>query len=347
MLKDSINHIRRRLKIALSHSKPPSNWPTKGPRAIIALAADYGNLGDVALTVAAMKLAAKHLPNHTPYLLTASNIFNDLKSTSQASGDEDVILIVGGGNMGNRYTRLEQARVEVIRHFKRQRIISLPQSCDFSDDDAGRKAALVSAKAYAQHRNLVLFARDNASLLRMQNIFSNCRVSLAPDCVHLLQPHKPAQIGGTLVLLRMDQESGLGSEGRDRLTRFIVNNLQQTEFADTAYGSKGTFGFHEKKLREFLPIIASSNRIITDRLHGIIFSELHGISCIGIEGSNSKIRDYHETWLKHYPHLALVKRPEEAQKVLEDFPEQINQRVDFGDAFKTIECAIKGEFKTI
>lgn len=341
MLKDSISHIRRRLKIALSHTKPPGNWPTNGPRAIIALAADYGNLGDVALTVAAIELAAKHLPNHRPYLLTASNVFTDLKSTSRASGDEDVVLIVGGGNMGNRYARLEQARVEIIKHFKRQRIISLPQSCEFSEDDAGRKAALVSAEAYAQHRNLVLFARDNVSLLRMQNIFTTCRVFLAPDCVHLLRPYDRARTGRTLALLRNDQESGLGGEGRSRLTQFLEKNVRQIEITDTAYAAKGAFAFHEKKLRDFLPIIAASNRVITDRLHGIIFSELHGIPCLGIEGSNSKIRDYHETWLKSFPHLALVRKPEEAERVLESFPSGLNQRIDFGKAFEKMECAIK------
>lgn len=344
MLNESVNLIRRRLKITLSHSQPPKDWPAKGPRVIIALAADYGNLGDVALTVAAIELAAKHLPNHTPYLLTAGNVFNDLKSTARASGDDDVVLIVGGGNMGNRYMRLEQARIEVIKHFSRQRVISLPQSCEFSNNHAGEKAAFISAKAYAQHRNLVLFARDNISLYRMQKIFSNCRVILAPDCVHLLKPYKPIKSSTALALLRTDQESGLGKEGHHRLTQFLVNNVQEIEFSDTAYEPKGNFGFHENKLREFLPVIAESNRIITDRLHGMIFSELHGISCIGIEGSNSKIRDYYETWLKSYPHLVLVKRPEDVQISLADFPGGTNQRIDFGGAFKKIECAIKGEF---
>lgn len=343
MLKNSINLFRRRIKIALSHSLPARDWPAKGPRAIIALAADYGNLGDVALTVAAIELAAKHLPNHRPYLLTASNVFTDLKSTSRASGDDDVVLIVGGGNMGNRYARLEQARVEIIKRFKRQRIISLPQSCEFSEDDAGRKAALVSAKAYAQHRNLVLFARDNVSLLRMQNNFTNCRVILAPDCVHLLRPYNTAKTGGTLALLRNDQESGLGREGRHYLTHYLENNVRQTRITDTAYTAKGTFAFHEKKLHEFLPIVAASNSVITDRLHGIIFSELHGIPCLGIEGSNSKIRDYYETWLKSYPQMALIKKPQEAVGVLEGFSAGSNQRIDFGDAFNKIECAIKGE----
>src|SRR5580692_7759595 len=115
---------KREAKRAISPLRPPADFPADTPRLIVALAADYANLGDVALTRALVRFAGQHFPSHQPYLLFAGRIFRDLRGVASAADNDDVVSIVGGGNMGDRYSDLEEARCHVVKAFRRNRIIS-------------------------------------------------------------------------------------------------------------------------------------------------------------------------------------------------------------------------------
>ena len=43
---------------------------------------------------------------------------------------------------------------------------------------------------------------------------------------------------------------------------------------------------------------SSSKIVITDRLHGLIFSKITSTPCIAIDNSNNKIRETYNAWLK-------------------------------------------------
>lgn len=58
----------------------------------------------------------------------------------------------------------------------------------------------------------------------------------------------------------------------------------------------------DAKIREF----SNYELLITDRLHGVIFSMLAGIPCIALENSNYKIKGLIETWLSQYPNIKLL-----------------------------------------
>src|ERR1700704_4561743 len=106
---------KREAKRVISPFRPPADFPADRPRLIIALAADYANLGDVALTRALIRFAGQYLPSHQPYMLFAGRIFRDLRGVASAANNDDVVAIVGGGNMGDRYADLEEARCHVVR----------------------------------------------------------------------------------------------------------------------------------------------------------------------------------------------------------------------------------------
>jgi exopolysaccharide biosynthesis predicted pyruvyltransferase EpsI len=50
--------------------------------------------------------------------------------------------------------------------------------------------------------------------------------------------------------------------------------------------------------------------VVTDRLHGLIFSVIHGTPCVAIENSNHKIRSTWQTWLSDLPSVRLLSDPE-------------------------------------
>jgi pyruvyl transferase EpsI len=291
--------------------RPPLDFPAEGPRLILALAADYANLGDVAITRAVIRFAGQHLPSHRPYLLCAGRVFHDLRGVAHAADRDDVVAIVGGGNMGDRYPDLEQERCHVVRAFRRNRIVSFPQSFDFSDTPAGRRELARSRAAYASHPRLRLFARENESLHRMQEAFPSCQVGLAPDTVLSLDlaPSAPRDLP-LLVCLRQGGEARLSADRRTAILRALGGFAPGLLVTDTEIpGPRLSFANYEQHLDELWANFARAKCVVTDRLHGLIFSVISRTPCVVIENINHKIRSTCETWLSGLPSVRLLSDP--------------------------------------
>jgi pyruvyl transferase EpsI len=305
---------KREAKRVISPFRPPADFPADRPRLIIALAADYANLGDVSLTRALVRFAGQHLPSHQPYMLFAGRIFRDLRGVASAADNDDVVAIVGGGNMGDRYSDLEEARCHVVRAFPHNRVVSFPQSFDFSDTVAGRRALALSRTAYASHPRLQLFARESESLRRMRAAFPSCQVDLAPDTVLSLDlaPSAPRTLS-LLVCLRQDAESSLQVDRRAAIVDALRNFASGALVTDTTVpGPRLSFPEYEQHLDRLWGDFARAKCVVTDRLHGFIFSVISRTPCVVIENNNHKIRSTWETWLSGLPSVRLLSDPEPA-----------------------------------
>ena len=293
----------------------PEDFGADKPRLILALAADYGNLGDVAVTRALLTFAGRYFSSHRPYLLCAGRIFHDLRGIARAADDDDVVAIVGGGNMGDRYPDLEEARCHVVRAFRRNRIVSFPQSFDFSETPAGRLGLARSRAAYTSHPRLRLFARENESFRRMRAALPGCQVDLAPDTVLSLDlaPSVPRDLP-LLVCLRQDAESRLGGDRRAAIVDALRGFASRAVATDTAVPESPRLSFsqYEPHLDALWGVFARAQCVVTDRLHGLIFSVITRSPCVAIENKNHKIRSTWETWLSSLPSVRLVSDPEPA-----------------------------------
>ena len=127
-----LGRFRRKLPAFIASRKMPKRFPALSPRVIITLAADYPNLGDVALTQSVLEFCRQHLPSHQVFVIPAHQTLKLLRGTALHADPQDVVVIVGGGNLGDRYRRLEELRCAIVEAFPKQRIISFPQSSEFS-----------------------------------------------------------------------------------------------------------------------------------------------------------------------------------------------------------------------
>lgn len=273
------------------------------------LAADYPNLGDVALTRAALAFCAEHLPGYHPYVIDAHQTLRLLRGAARHIGPDDVIVVTGGGNLGNRYRRLEELRCEIVRAFPHQRIIAFPQSCEWSDDSRGREALEHSRRVYTGHARLTLFARDRESLERMRADFPSCQVELAPDTVLWLRPTRAQADGPPLLCLREDGESALGKQ-RNELVIGLRTIWPNLDVVDTS--AQGGTDLNQQ-LDALLSRFARARLVITDRLHGLVFARIHGRPCVAIEGANRKLRALVDTWFPAARDLSVLRRPTAAE----------------------------------
>jgi pyruvyl transferase EpsI len=128
-------------------------------RCFVFLAADYGNLGDVAITYAQEKFLQQRLPDYEIVDVPKSHTLDDLLRIKKSITTDDIITIVGGGNMGDMYFDLELLRLMVVNNFKNNRVISFPQTIDYSDSKEGRYLLNLSKRIYNSHSNITMCAR--------------------------------------------------------------------------------------------------------------------------------------------------------------------------------------------
>jgi exopolysaccharide biosynthesis predicted pyruvyltransferase EpsI len=247
----------------------------------------------------------------------------DLKSyrpgaVAESLEDDGVILIHGGGNLGDLWPRHQRLREQVIRDFPDRPIVQLPQTIHFSN-----RASLASARAaFDRHPDFTLLARDQPSLTLARNEF-RARSLLCPDMAFCLgrlprprvaatdifwlrrtdieavpdadAPHDP----GLLVSDWLDGRRPLLDRARRALrplsTRLVGGfpRGQRTmrRLIDVSYDWQA-----HQRVRFGCRLLASGRVVITDRLHAHILCLLLGIPHVVLDNSYGKLRRFCETW---------------------------------------------------
>lgn len=337
---------KRALIAAFAPFTPPPTCPTDGPRLFVALAADYGNLGDVALTRALLQFASVHLPAHRPCILPAGRILRQLRGAARVATDEDVVAIVGGGNMGDLYPDLEDARLRVVRAFPRNRIVSFPQSIDFSCTSKGLRALARSRATYEGHRRLVIFARDLESLRRMREAFPGANVELAPDTVLSMNAPSPAARDRPLMIcLRQDKEAGMPPWRRSAILSALLEECPGACVTDTIVpGQRLDYFAYDRHLDTLLEEFSRTQCVVTDRLHGLIFATITETPCVVIENSNHKIRSLVDTWLPQKASIRMLTNPapSDVLTAVQQLSRAQAPRPDLTASFAPLVAALKG-----
>lgn len=299
--------LRTKIQIAFFLAKksgfPLTNDPKR--RIFFFLAADYGNLGDVAITYAQKKFLADRFPDSEVVEIPISSTLSGIKSIKRLIRDDDVVVIVGGGNMGDIYDDIEFLRQLVIKSFKKNKIISFPQTVEFSQTFSGRIALKVASRLYNSHRYLTLLAREQVSFHLMRQYFPKNEIRLLPDIVMTLDERQPdVSRRGVLLCLRNDSEKKY--DVADAIKEHLKGNGIPFKCFDTHIGNRTlTEKERKRELKSFWFAFAHSEYVITDRLHGMIFAFITGTPALVIPNSNHKIQSSYE-WIKDCGYIRLV-----------------------------------------
>ena len=266
---------------------------------VVALAADYGNLGDVAITKAQTEYLQHVFPNANIIDFPISQTFTMMKSLKKVINNNDIITIVGGGNTSDMYDDIEYCRQFVISQFPNNLIVGFPQTIDFSESLYGQKALKIMQKSYSKHQNLVLTSREENSFNLYKKLLPNNKVLLVPDIVLSLNVDLPnASRKGISFVLRNDSERKMKLDEQNELYTMLEKEFDVQSFDNTINNSRMSIEVREEELRNQLLKFKTSEVVITDRLHGMIFSVITNTPCIAIDNSNKKISGVYKAWLK-------------------------------------------------
>jgi pyruvyl transferase EpsI len=279
-------------------------------KVFVALAADYGNLGDVAISHAQYNFIKSNLKNYEVIDVPIGRSIKNIRIIKKYIGENDIITIVGGGNFTNKYQEIEDIRNIWIKNFKNNRIVTFPQTIDFSSDEEGQKSFALSKKIIESHPDIHIFARETKSFSMMKEKL-DAKVYLTPDIVLSLDEsrgNKNINKSGILSCIRDDEESNFNPVEREHLLVNIKNHFgSDVLFTDTHLGFDGlSWDERDKALKEIWNKFKQSEVVVTDRLHGMIFSVITKTPCVVLLNNNHKISQTHSDWLISCGYIKLV-----------------------------------------
>lgn len=148
----------------------------------------------------------------------------------------------------------------------------------------------------------------------MKELFSANKVKLVPDIVLSLGENEKENIAreNILICLRDDKENFIDINKKKECIEELEIKYKNVIFQDTHIGKENvTLEKRSERLNDMLNQFRKSKIVITDRLHGMIFSVITNTPCIVFKNSNHKIEQTYKNWLKGTKNLFFM---EECQK---------------------------------
>lgn len=229
-------------------------------------------------------------------------------------GSDGLILLHGGGNLGDLWTDHQELREKVIRDFPNYPIIQFSQTIYFR-----QQASLDRAReTFDAHPRLTLLCRDQPSLDFARKHFAATSL-LCPDMAfYLRQALRPRQPQcDVLWLARTDEESRgaamppipPGVEVCDWLdesptplceknwalaARFWHEPGRWPELTSMLMESFDELA--DERMRRGCQLLSRGRAVVTDRLHGHILCLLLGIPHVMFDNSYGKLSGFRKTW---------------------------------------------------
>lgn len=278
----------------------------------VVLAADYGNLGDVAISYAQFEFLKNNFPEYNIVDVPISRNIKNIRTIKKLIRDGDIITIVGGGNLTDKYQEIENCRLAWVKSFPDNKIISFPQTIDFTSYGIEPSSFNKSKKIYESHSDFHIFARESISY-KVMNDNLNTNIYLCPDIV-LSQNQSNSNFNrkGIVCCIRKDEESIFAEAERLAIIKSIQDHfLDEVIFTDTHIGrSELAWEEREGELNKIWDRFKQSEVVVTDRLHGMIFSVITKTPCVVLLNNNHKIIQTYRDWLYDLEHIVLLDDPD-------------------------------------
>ena len=95
----------------------------------------HGNIGDQAIALAEEELIKKYFPDFETIEFPEKTLLQSVLEKKDIINDDDILLMHGGGNIGDTYDVPEKGRRAIIEMFPNNKIIVFPQTSHFDSID--------------------------------------------------------------------------------------------------------------------------------------------------------------------------------------------------------------------
>ena len=272
---------------------------------------DYRNLGDHAIAKSEEALLKELNISYTE--ITYFHLIRLKRLGALGVLNGSALLITGGGYLGTIWYSAELLLRDIIKNNPRSKILLFPNSIYYEESEWGRNELQASIRLYNEHPNVKIYARERVSYDFMVGRYNN--VGLTPDMVlRLNECRSGIKREGCVLCLRSDIEKTLDEEGRKSIEEQIHRLFNgQVVYRDMEMPYNIPIDKRQAELEKQFDIFRHSELVVTDRLHGMIFSAITGTPCIVVNSKSHKVRGCYE-WIKD---LGYVLFCEDVSKITE------------------------------
>lgn len=290
----------------------------------------HNNIGDIAIGIAEKQFFENHYPDISKHFIYETVYARYENEIARQIHPGDVIILRGGGSIGNTVQH-EKHREEIIKRYPNNLIVSMPQTMCFPDTEKGLKEKARAAKIYSDNKKLLLIAREEKSYQDMKRIFPQTETILTPDIVMSLDYTLPKKRrNGILLCFRSDWEKSLSGENARYIEQKCRALTDCVEYTDMY--AEETFIPFEKREETFqrkIDQFKQASLVITDRLHGMVFSAISGTPCIALSNYNHKVQETYK-WLEKLDYIRFCNDVSEVAEIL---PEMYAKQGDYNNDF--------------
>lgn len=271
------------------------------PKAVyLVLTPEHGNLGDHAIAQAEERMLQEL---NIPFIEVTGKQLESWKTNKCLNVmNGRPILIHGGGYLGTLWINEEYSARLIIERNTKSNIIFLPNTIYYEDNDFGESEKIKSQTVYNKHKRILFYARERQSYALMSELYK--RASLAPDMVLSLNKScADTKREGCILCLRKDCEK-TRTESIEAAIRASAAELFGEKVFDRDMVVNHTIPVSQRdeELEKQFSAFRKAELVITDRLHGMIFSAITGTPCIVIDSKSPKVRGCYE-WIKDLPYI--------------------------------------------
>lgn len=211
---------------------------------------------------------------------------------------QDMIILSGGGYIGDEYIEVYSPLKKILKEFKDFKTIIFPQTIYFSNFHREKKFAALCKN----HNQLKIFVREKKSL----DIFKKNGIDayLVPDIVLSQVPRKHNEYNNILLCMRNDVEKRISDSEVKQLSA-LLQEYGSVTVTDTVepeiFPFSQRFFFLDRMLYNF----SNSKIVVTDRIHGMIFSYLTNTPCLVFGNYNHKVESEYQ-WIKDCKNIRFI-----------------------------------------
>lgn len=312
---------------------------------------EHDNVGDHLITLSELAFLEKYFSEYKIYEVTDIEYLwyhNKIKNILNPS---DIILITGGGFLGSLWLYNGENNVRnIIKEYPNNRIIILPQTVYFENNDRGNKELEETLKIFKNHRELILCAREENSYNRfISMIGTDENVYLLPDMALLyrgIDTHSKHDSKEVIICLREDKERIIDESCKKKIIEYYTDNGFEVRSISMHSGRFDGIEGRKKQVYDKLQEISNAKLIITDTLHCMISAALVGTECIAFNNLSGKVGNVYK-WIRELEYIHFYNYIDDTKFILQDMTE-VPHKYELKDQNKyefELESIIKGSAK--
>lgn len=253
----------------------------------------HSNIGDAAIALGAFDLFKKSFPKKNIIEFTDVECQKKLFYLKRIISKNDVVMLHGGGNLGDWYPAWELLREQLLKIARIARVILLPQTISFDNTKYSKAILKKAEKYYSKYPPSLFLCRDKKSFVFATKHFKNNNLKVAPDTALILNRtganDKQPMIA--LLCLRNDIEKNRTKEFDKHIKKVCEEVGFNILTTDTIFNTGIQPKQREQIVNDKIHFFKQAGIVVTDRYHGVIFSYLAQVPCVVLANKDSKVEE--------------------------------------------------------